>query len=93
MISDHEIFQKGYRPPTKKHQAIQHNEEMIPLREGFFEGLDILSAKEMKRKGNLTFLSKRQKMEMELARITEREEKLKAARAKKEADLALLDDE
>ena len=32
-------------------------------------------------------------MEMQLARITEREEKLQAARAKKEADLALLDDE
>ena len=32
-------------------------------------------------------------MEMQLARIAEREEKLQAARAKKEADLALLDDE
>ena len=32
-------------------------------------------------------------MEMQLARIAEREQKLQAARAKKEADLALLDDE
>ena len=66
---------------------------MIPLREGFFDGLDMLSAKEMKRKGNLTFMNKRQKMEIQLARINEREKKLQAAREKKEADLALLDDE
>ena len=49
---------------------------MIPLREGFFDGLDVLSAKEMRRKGNLSFMTKRQKMEMQLARIAEREEKL-----------------
>ena len=47
----------------------------------------------MKKKGHLSFMTKRQKIEMQLARITEREEKLQTARAKKEADLALLDDE
>ena len=52
---------------------MQHAEEMVPLRDGFFDGLDVLSAKEMRRKGNLSFLTKRERMEMELARIAERE--------------------
>ena len=45
MTSDHEVFKKGYRPPARRQQAMQAEEEMIPLREGFFDGLDILSAK------------------------------------------------
>ncbi len=66
---------------------------MIPNRNGFFDNLEPLSVKELKKKGSINFLSKKEKMELQLARINEREEKLKIAKQKKEADLALLDDE
>ena len=38
-------------------------------------------------------MTKRQKMEFELQRLNEREEKLQLAKAKKEADLDLLEEE
>ena len=38
-------------------------------------------------------MTKRQKMEFELQRLNEREEKLQLAKAKKEADLLLLEEE
>ena len=38
-------------------------------------------------------MTKRQKMEFELQRLNEREEKLQLAKAKKEADLQLLEEE
>ena len=38
-------------------------------------------------------MTKRQKMEFELQRLNEREEKLQLAKAKKEADLELLEEE
>ena len=66
---------------------------MIPCRDGFFDDLEPLSARDMRKKGSINFLSKREKMEMELERIHEREEKLQLNKQKKEADLALLDDE
>ena len=63
--------------------------EMIPNRNGFFDNLEQLSAKELKKKGSLSFLTKRERMEMELGRIKERQHKLDMARRKKEADLAI----
>ena len=66
---------------------------MMPNRNGFFDGLEPLSSKELRKHGGISFQSKKQRMEMQLARINEREEKLRLSKAKKEADLQLLDDE
>ena len=53
----------------------------------------MLSAKELRKKGSISFLLKREKAQFQLNRIVEREQKLQLAKAKKEADLQLLDDE
>ena len=60
---------------------------MIANRNGFFDGLENLSQKELRRKGSIKFLSKREKLQFELERINERQRKLELAKAKKEADL------
>ena len=62
-------------------------EEMVPNPNGFFDNLDVLGPAELRRKSSLSFVSKKQRLELQLQRITEREEKLAQARAKKEADL------
>ena len=66
---------------------------MIPNKGGFFDNLEPLNFKEMKRKGSINFLTKKEKLQFELERLKEREEKLQLAKRKKEADLALADDE
>ena len=66
---------------------------MIPNKNGFFDNLEVLSAKELRKKGSINFLSKRERTQFELDRIIEREQKLQLAKAKKEADLQLLEDE
>ena len=60
---------------------------------GFFDNLEHLTAQELRKKGSIRFLSKREKMQFELERINERQRKLEMSKAKKEADLQLLDDE
>ena len=49
---------------------------MIQNRNGFFDNLEMLSVKELKKRGSINFLSKREKMQFELDRINERERKL-----------------
>ena len=66
---------------------------MIPNKGGFFDNLEPLNVKELKRKGSVNFLTKKEKLQFELERLNEREEKLRLAKMKKEADLALADDE
>jgi hypothetical protein len=44
---NHEIFQKGYRPPSNLPPQ-QQQRQMIPNPSGFFDGLDPLSAKELR---------------------------------------------
>ena len=66
---------------------------MIPNREDFFTGLEMLDSRQLKKKSTISFLSKRERMENQLALINERQQKLELAKAKKEADLQLLDDE
>ena len=88
----HDVFQKGYRPPAR-HQANQPQQQKIPNRQGFFDNLEMLSAKELRKKSSINFLSKRERTQFQLDRIHEREQKLQLAKAKKEADLQLLDDE
>ena len=66
---------------------------MVVNRNGFFDDLEPLHPRELRKHGGISFQSKKQRMEMELARINEREEKLRMSKAKKEADLQLLDDE
>ena len=89
---ENEMFQKGFRPPSRQaNQPIQ--QIMIPNKGGFFDNLEPLSVKEMKRKGSINFLTKKEKLQFELERLKEREERLQIAKRKKEADLALADDE
>ena len=66
---------------------------MIPNVGGFFDNLEQLTAQELRKKGSIRFMSKRQKVEFELERINERQRKLEKSKSKKEADLQLLDDE
>ena len=68
-------------------------QEMIVNHNGFFDDLGTLNSKQLRQKGSISFLSKKQRIQMELARIDQREEALKAARAKKQADLELIEDE
>ena len=67
---------------------------MIDDPNGFFSRIQPLSAKEMRKRGGcINPLSKREKAQIALERILEKEEKLKLAKQKKEADLLLLNDE
>ena len=88
----HEVFQKGYQPPAR-HQVYLPKQQMVQNRNGFFDNLKMLSTKELRKKGSISFLSKRERTQFQLERILEREQKLQLAKAKKEADLQLLDDE
>ena len=66
---------------------------MVVNRNGFFDDLEPLAGKELRKHGGISFQSKKQRLEVELARIEEREEKIALSKAKKQADLQLLDDE
>ena len=90
---ENEMFQKGFRPPSSRQANQPIQQMMIPNKGGFFDNLEPLSVKEMKRKGSINFLTKKEKLQFELERIKEREERLQIAKRKKEADLALADDE
>ena len=64
---ENEIFQKGYRPPSRQLIAqSDHQKQMIPNRGGFFDNLDPLNVKELKRKGSVNFLTKKEKLQFEL---------------------------
>ena len=94
MHPDHAIFKKGYRPP-KKEERVQQAQPTIPNHNGFFDNLPPLSASEL-RKGKgfkLNLLTKRQRKEQQLARLEEQEQRLAAARVKKQAELDDLEDE
>ena len=52
-----------------------------------------LGLKEQKKGGGISFMSKKQRLELQLARLDEREQKLKETREKKMADLLLLGNE
>jgi len=52
---------------------------MIPIvREGFFENLEPLSGKDARSKGSINFLSKKERMEQEIAVLRQRQEKAEA---------------
>ena len=53
----HAVFQKGYRPPSKA--KLDAQQEMVPNRNGFFDGLEPLSSKELRRHGGISFQSKK----------------------------------
>ena len=56
---------------------------MVPNRNGFFDDLEPLAGKELRKHGGISFQSKKQRLEVELARIEEREEKIALSKAKK----------
>ena len=67
---------------------------MIDDPNGFFGRMQPLSAKEMRQRGcQINPMTKREKAELALKRIQEKEEKLQLAKQKREADLLLLNDE
>ena len=66
---------------------------MIENRNGFFDGLDELSVKQLKKHGGVSFISKKQRLEFELQRLNERQQKLELAVLKKQADLENVDNE
>ena len=66
---------------------------MIPNNNGFMNNLPELSAKEMKKGGAVSFLNKRQRLELQLERLEEKKNRLELSKQKKQADLMLMDDE
>ena len=67
---------------------------MIPVvRAGFFDNLEPLSGKDARSKGSISFLSKKERMEQEIAVLRQRQEKAEAQMRRKQAQLALFDEE
>ena len=91
MDPNNAIFKKGYKPPSIK--PVQQLGEQFPVRPGFFDGLDMLTSKQMRGRSSISFMTKKQRLELQLVRINEREEKLKLAKQQKKVDLELCDDE
>ena len=76
-----DIFKKGYKPPPKHfNNAVNMQAQKFPIREGFLDGLEVLSGKDLRKKSSINFLTKKQRLEMQLARIQEREQKNQLAR-------------
>ena len=67
--------------------------KMIPKREGFFEKLEPLEGKKARKKGSLNFISKKEKVEQQLAILKQRQEQAQAQMRRKEAQLQLLAEE
>ena len=89
----HDVFQKGYKPPPKRLAQQLFQQPMIPNHNGFMDNLPELSAKELKKGGGVSFLTKRQRLEMQLERLEEKKNRLELAKQKKQADLMLMEDE
>ena len=66
---------------------------MVENRNGFFDDLEELSVKQLKKHGGISFISKKQRLEFELQRLNERQQKLELAVLKKQADLENANDE
>ena len=65
MCEQHPVFQPGYRPPPTKPEVegLAAQARMIPKREGFFDNLESLEGKKARKKGSLSFMSKKDKMQ------------------------------
>lgn len=88
----HAIFQPGYRPRVR--EVVQHAPYMVKDPNGFFMKMQPLSAKEIRKRGGyINPMTKREKAEMALERLQEKEEKIQLAKQKKQADLLLLNDQ
>ena len=66
---------------------------MVPGNNGFCDSLPELTANEHKHGGSISFLTKKQRLEMQLNRLEEQQKKIELARQKRQADLMLLEDE
>ena len=66
---------------------------MIQGPAGFFDGIAPLSGKELKRGGGVSFLSKRDRLQMQIDRLEEKMKEAETLKQKKQADLMLLDGE
>ena len=60
---DNAIFKKGYKPPGKN-PVLQKQEEQFPVRPGFFDGLEVLNPKQMRVKSSISFMTKKQRLEL-----------------------------
>ena len=60
-----DIFKKGYKPPTKNfNTATRIATQNFPIREGFFDGLEVLSAKDLRKKSSISFVSKKERLQI-----------------------------
>ena len=60
MDPNNDVFKKGYKPPPKTFSnAVHMQQQNLPIREDFFDGLDVLSAREMRQKSSISFMSKK----------------------------------
>ena len=64
----HELFKPTYRPPKVQPEDGRAQVAMIPVvREGFFDNLEPLTGKEARSRGLISFLSKKERMEQQIA--------------------------
>ena len=66
---------------------------MIPNNNNFVNDLPELSAKDLKKGGGISFLTKRERLELQLNRLDDKQKKIDDLKQKKQADLLLLDGE
>jgi hypothetical protein len=87
------IFDPAYRPPPKDELAPELRDALVDNRDGLFDGLDPLSAKGLKARGNAgLFTTKEQRLVAKLAAQKKRKEAADLAMQKAEADLQALRD-
>ena len=67
---ENDLFKPTYRPPKALPVEGRVQVAMIPVvREGFFDNLDPLSGKEARSKGSISFLSKKDRVEQQIAAL------------------------
>ena len=88
----HELFEPGYKPPKAEPEG-RVQVGMVPVREGFFDHLEPLTGKDARGRGSINFLSKKDRVEQEIAVMRQRQEKADTLMRKKQAQLLLLEDD
>lgn len=73
----HELFDPGYKPPKPEPEG-RAQVGMVPVREGFFDNLEPLTGKEARGRGSISFLSKKDRVQQEIAVMRQRQEKADA---------------
>ena len=90
---EHEIFQPNFKPAVKPPgEGLQPN--MVTMsRPGFLDVQEPLSGKDARGKCSISFLGKKERVAQQIALLKQRQEAANAMLHKKEAQLALLEED